>query len=92
MIVLVSGSHYNHHQILCMFSTELGSDFQMPCILFTGHPSLRMGDAVHFIEAWGKNAANTVIFTGNFLKKKFHKVIHFFSFLHIKGVTSKYDL
>ncbi|XP_025103856.1 integrator complex subunit 9-like isoform X2 [Pomacea canaliculata] len=42
---------------------ELGSDFQMPCILFTGHPSLRMGDAVHFIEAWGKNAANTVIFT-----------------------------
>ncbi|KAK7507295.1 hypothetical protein BaRGS_00001230 [Batillaria attramentaria] len=42
---------------------ELGSDYRMPCIIFTGHPSLRMGDAVHFVETWGKNPANTIIFT-----------------------------
>jgi len=35
-----------------------------PCVVFTGHPSLRFGDAVHFMELWGGNSANAVIFTG----------------------------
>ncbi|KAK7111966.1 hypothetical protein V1264_011503 [Littorina saxatilis] len=42
---------------------ELGSDFRMPCVLFTGHPSLRMGDVVHFMENWSQNPANAIIFT-----------------------------
>lgn len=41
----------------------LNTDFKTPCIVFTGHPSLRMGDAVHFLEMWGKSSGNTIIFT-----------------------------
>ncbi|CAL1529040.1 unnamed protein product [Lymnaea stagnalis] len=43
--------------------TGLTTDFHTPCILFAGHPSLRMGDIVHFIELWGNSSANTIIFT-----------------------------
>ncbi|EDO39014.1 predicted protein [Nematostella vectensis] len=39
------------------------SSFKTPCVVFTGHPSLRYGDAVHFMEIWGKSGNNTVIFT-----------------------------
>ncbi|WAR10506.1 INT9-like protein [Mya arenaria] len=42
---------------------DLQQDFKCPCIVFTGHPSLRLGDAIHFIELWGKSATNTIIFT-----------------------------
>lgn len=35
-----------------------------PCVVFCGHPSLRFGDAVHFIEMWGNNPNNSIIFTG----------------------------
>ncbi|KAL8583277.1 hypothetical protein ACOMHN_043054 [Nucella lapillus] len=42
---------------------DMGSDFRMPCIVFTGHPSLRMGDAVHFMENWGPHPANCIMFT-----------------------------
>jgi integrator complex subunit 9 len=42
---------------------ELGSVYQTPCVVFTGHPSLRCGDAVHFMEAWGDSSKNAVIFT-----------------------------
>lgn len=41
----------------------LGSVYQTPCVVFTGHPSLRCGDAVHFMEAWGNSPKNCVIFT-----------------------------
>ncbi|XP_064382398.1 integrator complex subunit 9-like isoform X2 [Halichondria panicea] len=41
----------------------LGSVYQTPCVVFTGHPSLRCGDAVHFMEAWGSSPKNCVIFT-----------------------------
>lgn len=41
----------------------LGYIFQ-PCVVFCGHPSLRFGDAVHFIEMWGSNPLHAVIFTG----------------------------
>lgn len=32
-------------------------------MVFCGHPSLRFGDAVHFIEMWGNNPNNSIIFT-----------------------------
>uniref|UniRef100_A0A182IP84 Uncharacterized protein n=1 Tax=Anopheles atroparvus TaxID=41427 RepID=A0A182IP84_ANOAO len=41
------------------FSTE----FRQPCVVFCGHPSLRFGDAVHFVELWGSNPLHTIIFT-----------------------------
>ena len=41
---------------------SLSDTFKSPCLVFTGHPSLRFGDAVHFIELWGNNSGNTVIF------------------------------
>ncbi|KAL4225643.1 Integrator complex subunit 9 [Mactra antiquata] len=42
---------------------DIQSDFKCPCIVFTGHPSLRLGDVIHFIELWGKSSTNTIIFT-----------------------------
>ncbi|KAF0308561.1 Integrator complex subunit 9 [Amphibalanus amphitrite] len=39
------------------------AEFRQPCVVFAGHPSLRFGDTVHFMELWGGNAANAVIFT-----------------------------
>lgn len=39
--------------------------FFKPCVVFCGHPSLRFGDVVHFVEYWGTNPLNTIIFTGN---------------------------
>ncbi|KAL7299713.1 hypothetical protein TKK_0007465 [Trichogramma kaykai] len=41
------------------FSTE----YRQPCVVFCGHPSLRFGDAVHFMQLWSNNPLNTVIFT-----------------------------
>ncbi|XP_072042654.1 integrator complex subunit 9-like [Amphiura filiformis] len=41
---------------------DFSSQFKTPCVVFAGHPSLRCGDAVHFIELWGKSSNNTVIF------------------------------
>lgn len=49
------------------FFSEMQNDFKCPCIVFTGHPSLRLGDVIHFIELWGKSATNTIIFTGNII-------------------------
>lgn len=43
---------------------DLGNVYQTPCVVFTGHPSLRCGDAVHFMEVWGSSNKNAVIFTG----------------------------
>ena len=31
--------------------------------MFAGHPSLRFGEVIHFIELWGNNANNTIVFT-----------------------------
>uniref|UniRef100_A0A4W3JEQ2 Integrator complex subunit 9 n=1 Tax=Callorhinchus milii TaxID=7868 RepID=A0A4W3JEQ2_CALMI len=43
---------------------DFSNDFKQPCVVFTGHPSLRFGDVVHFLELWGKSSLNTIIFTG----------------------------
>lgn len=42
---------------------DFSSEFRQPCVVFTGHPSLRFGDVVHFMELWGKSTLNTIIFT-----------------------------
>ncbi|XP_032881829.1 integrator complex subunit 9 [Amblyraja radiata] len=42
---------------------DFSNDFRQPCVVFTGHPSLRFGDVVHFLELWGKSSLNTIIFT-----------------------------
>ncbi|KAK7075241.1 Integrator complex subunit 9 [Halocaridina rubra] len=39
------------------------SEYRQPCIVFCGHPSLRFGDAIHFIEMWGNNPQNAILFT-----------------------------
>lgn len=44
---------------------DFSSEFRQPCVVFTGHPSLRFGDVVHFMELWGKSSLNTIIFTGH---------------------------
>ncbi|KAL5292304.1 INTS9.2 family protein [Megaselia abdita] len=50
--------HYKH-----IYSEGFSTDFRQPCVVFCGHPSLRFGDAVHFIEMWGNNPNNSIIFT-----------------------------
>lgn len=39
----------------------LSNELKMPCIVFAGHPSLRFGDAVHFMELWGSSVKNAVV-------------------------------
>uniref|UniRef100_A0A674NXQ1 Integrator complex subunit 9 n=1 Tax=Takifugu rubripes TaxID=31033 RepID=A0A674NXQ1_TAKRU len=47
---------------------DFSSEFRQPCVVFTGHPSLRFGDVVHFMELWGKSSLNTIIFTDSVTK------------------------
>uniref|UniRef100_A0AAZ3R1U3 Uncharacterized protein n=1 Tax=Oncorhynchus tshawytscha TaxID=74940 RepID=A0AAZ3R1U3_ONCTS len=42
---------------------DFSSEFRQPCVVFNGHPSLRFGDVVHFMELWGKSSLNTIIST-----------------------------
>ena len=41
------------------------AEYRQPCVMFAGHPSLRFGEVIHFIELWGNNPNNTIVFTGN---------------------------
>ena len=34
------------------------AEYRQPCVVFTGHPSLRCGDVVHFMELWANNVNN----------------------------------
>ncbi|KAG1663664.1 Integrator complex subunit 9 [Nymphon striatum] len=58
---LIKNGRLKHYASL--HSGTFSSDFRSPCVVFAGHPSLRFGDAVHFIELWGHNPNNLVIFT-----------------------------
>ena len=62
--------------------SDLQNDFKCPCIVFTGHPSLRFGDVIHFIEMWGKSSSNTIIFTGKIL---LNTILLFFQTVQWKG-------
>lgn len=50
--------HFKH-----IYSEGFSSEFRQPCVVFCGHPSLRFGDVVHFIELWGSNSQHAIIFT-----------------------------
>ncbi|XP_017785950.1 PREDICTED: integrator complex subunit 9 [Nicrophorus vespilloides] len=50
--------HFKH-----IYSDGFSTDFQEPCVVFCGHPSLRFGDAVQFVEMWGNNPRNCIVFT-----------------------------
>ncbi|KAF6213099.1 hypothetical protein GE061_010814 [Apolygus lucorum] len=58
---LVKTGRLKHYKRI--YSDGFSTDFRQPCVVFCGHPSLRFGDAVHFIEQWGSNPLHTVIFT-----------------------------
>lgn len=38
-------------------------EYKTPCVVLTGHPSLRIGDAPHLIEMWGNDSKNALIMT-----------------------------
>ncbi|XP_050294936.1 integrator complex subunit 9 isoform X1 [Anthonomus grandis grandis] len=59
--VLVKNSKLKHFKHI--FSEGFSTDFQEPCVVFCGHPSLRFGDVVQFIELWGNNPRNCIVFT-----------------------------
>ncbi|KAF4523843.1 hypothetical protein B566_EDAN016808 [Ephemera danica] len=46
-----------------LWADGFNNDYRQPCVVFCGHPSLRFGDSVHFMELWGSNPQHTVIFT-----------------------------
>lgn len=58
---LVKNARLKHFQHI--YSEGFSNEFRQPCIVFCGHPSLRFGDIVHFIEMWGNNPLHTIIFT-----------------------------
>lgn len=43
-------------------NSKFNDDFNQPCILFASHPSLRFGEACHFVELWKNNPSNSFIF------------------------------
>ena len=44
-------------------NAKFNDDFHQPCIVFASHPSLRFGEACHFVELWKNSPANSFIFT-----------------------------
>ncbi|XP_066262973.1 integrator complex subunit 9 [Euwallacea similis] len=59
--MLVKNSKLKHFKHI--YSEGFSTDFQEPCVVFCGHPSLRFGDVVQFIELWGNNPRNCIVFT-----------------------------
>lgn len=44
-------------------NAKFNDDFHQPCILFASHPSLRFGEACHFVDLWKNSPNNSFIFT-----------------------------
>eukprot|EP01137_Pigoraptor_chileana_P003954 Opistho-2@2548 len=42
---------------------SMASVYREPCVVFCSHPSLRMGDAVHFLERWSGDPNSTLLLT-----------------------------
>jgi integrator complex subunit 9 len=38
------------------------NEYRQPCVVFCGHPSLRFGNVVHFIELWGSHSNHSIVF------------------------------
>lgn len=62
---LVKNARLKH--FTSIYAEGFSSDYRQPCVVFCGHPSLRFGDAVHFVQLWGNNPQHTIIFTGIFI-------------------------
>ncbi len=43
-------------------NSKFNEDFHQPCIVFASHPSLRFGEACHFVELWKNSPVNSFIF------------------------------
>jgi integrator complex subunit 9 len=43
-------------------NSKFNDDFHQPCIVFASHPSLRFGEACHFVEMWKNSPNNSFIF------------------------------
>lgn len=56
---------------------EFAREMSLPCVIVAGHPSLRFGHIVHFLELWGDDPKNAIILTGWF---KMQATLHRFSF------------
>ncbi|KAK9883626.1 hypothetical protein WA026_001797 [Henosepilachna vigintioctopunctata] len=59
--MLVKNSRLKHFKYI--HSSGFSTEFQEPCVVFCGHPSLRFGDVVQFMELWGNNPRNCIVFT-----------------------------
>ncbi|CAF0809066.1 unnamed protein product [Brachionus calyciflorus] len=44
-------------------TSKFNDEFHQPCILFASHPSLRFGEACHFVDLWKNSPNNSFIFT-----------------------------
>ncbi|KAI6218686.1 Beta-Casp domain-containing protein [Aphelenchoides fujianensis] len=44
-------------------SGEISRDFRTPCVVLTGHPTMRIGNVVHFMELWAGDEKNAIICT-----------------------------
>ncbi|CEF68597.1 Integrator complex subunit 9 [Strongyloides ratti] len=51
----------NRLKIYDSFTDVLASEFRSPSIVITGHPSLRMGDVIHFMYMLGKDPRNSIV-------------------------------
>lgn len=72
MKVYVPEEPFSHNQLIRfgrlkhysgVYTEKFSNDFKYPCIVFTGHPSLRFGDAVHFLQLWKNSPNNLLVFT-----------------------------
>lgn len=51
---------------------KFATTFREPCIVFTGHPSLRFGPVTNFLKMWGSNSKHSLIFIGmNFTRFRY---------------------
>lgn len=55
----------NRIKVYDSVSGAFSKEYKSPCIVFTGHPSLRIGNVVNFLELWGQDKKSVIISTGN---------------------------
>ncbi|KAI6176097.1 Beta-Casp domain-containing protein [Aphelenchoides bicaudatus] len=53
----------NRIKIYDTITGAFSKEFKSPCIVFTGHPSLHIGNVVNFLELWGQDKKSVVIST-----------------------------
>lgn len=70
--VYIPEEPFNHNNLIkCnrlkhypgVYTEQFSNDYKYPCVVFTGHPSLRFGDVVHFLQLWKNSPNNLLVFT-----------------------------